>query len=121
MKVIQFPIREKSPKQLPRQRIFYLGQVNKGPFSVWDLHDLYLKRKGKINNIRKWSIITYGKHFEWDTREYSLTLDECEEKDLLEMLARWDMDEMVTFDELKEMGWKGKIYKNTKIIPFIYN
>ena len=37
------------------------------------------------------------------------------------MLAKWDMDEMVTFDELKEMGWKGKIYKNTKIIPFIYN
>ena len=32
------------------------------------------------------------------------------------MLAKWDMDEMVTFDELKEMGWdhtvlyEGKIY-----------
>ena len=61
MTVINFPrnlcIPFKYEEALPRQRIFYLGIVYTGSPLCQDLTDLYLKRHGKKNNVRKWSLI----------------------------------------------------------------
>tara|TARA_B100000579_G_C22368239_1_gene637057 strand:+ start:92 stop:463 length:372 start_codon:yes stop_codon:yes gene_type:complete len=114
MTIIQFQLREKLPDPMPRQKVFYLGFRYAGPMLCQEVQHLYLKRKGNKNNSRKWAMITYGKYDECDSRVYSLELDECEENDVPDMLAEWDMEE-VTFDELKKMGWNGKVLHKAKV------
>ena len=117
-KIVQFPNKVKKIPPLPRQRVFYLGYRYVGPFLCQEGQNLYLKRKGKKNNSRKWAMITYGKYDEYDNREHSIELAECDENDLPQMLTKFDMGNVVTFDELKEMGWNGKTNHNVKIIQF---
>ena len=122
MTVIKFPrnicIPLKYEDPLPRQRVFYLGVVYTGPPLCQDITYLYLKRHGNINGLRKWSLITYDKHDEYDKRKYSIELDRCDEDDVPEMLRQFYIGEHITFSDLRKFGWKGKLYQNAEVIYF---
>ena len=122
MTIIKFPrnicIPLKYEKPLPRQRVFYLGVVYTGPPLCQDVTELYLKRHGKINGARKWSLITYGKYDEFDKRNYSLELDFCDEDDVPDMLCQYYIGNHVTFDNLRKFGWNGNVFNNAEIIEF---
>ena len=122
MTVIKFPrnicVPLKYEKPLPRQRVFYLGIVYTGPPLCQDVTELYLKRHGKIDGKRKWSLITYGKYDEFDKRNYSIELDICDEDDVPDMLCQFYIGNHITFDDLRKFGWNGKVFNNAKIIDF---
>jgi len=122
MAVINFPrnicIPLKYEKALPRQRVFYLGIVYTGPPLCQDVTKLHLKRHGKKNDRRKWSLITYGKYDEFDKRNYSIELDFCEEDDVPDMLCQYDIGNHITFNDLRKFGWDGNVYSDAKIIEF---
>ena len=122
MTVIKFPrnicIPLEYEKPLPRQRVFYLGVVYTGPPLCQDVTELYLKRHGRINGERKWSLITYGKYDEFDKRNYSIELDICDEDDVPDMLCQFYIGNHITFDDLRKFGWNGKVYNEAKIIEF---
>ena len=122
MTVIKFPrnicVPLKYEKPLPRQRVFYLGVVYTGPPLCQDVTELYLKRHGKIDGKRKWSLITYGKYDEFDKRNYSIELDICDEDDVPDMLCQFYIGNHITFDDLRKFGWNGKVFNNAKIIDF---
>ena len=122
MTVIKFPrnicIPLKYEKPLPRQRVFYIGIVYTGPPLCQDVTELYLKRHGKIDGKRKWSLITYGKYDEFDKRNYSIELDICDEDDVPDMLCQFYIGNHITFDDLRKFGWNGKVFNNAKIIDF---
>ena len=125
MTIIKFPrnvcIPLKYEERLPRQRVFYLGVVYTGPPLCQDVTELYLKRHGKINGERKWSLITYGKYDDFDKRNYSIELDFCKEDDVPNMLCRYYIGNHITFDDLRKFGWNGKVYNEAKIIDFKKN
>ena len=114
--IVNFPHKAKREKPLPRQRVFYIGFRYVGPFLCQDVQSLYLKRKRVIDGIRLWSIIRYGHYDENDSREYSIELEECRENDLPDMLDEYDIGDQVTFDELREMGWRGLVDYSATII-----
>ena len=122
MTVINFPrnlcVPLKYEEAVPRQRVFYLGIIYTGPPLCQDVTDLYLKRHGKKNNVRKWSLITYGKYDEFDKRNYSLELDICDEDDVPDMLCQYHIGNHITFDDLRKFGWNGSVSNNAKIIEF---
>ena len=122
MTVIKFPrnicVPLKYEKPLPRQRVFYIGIVYTGPLLCQDVTELYLKRHGKIDGKRKWSLITYGKYDEFDKRNYSIELDICDEDDVPDMLCQFYIGNHITFDDLRKFGWNGKVFNNAKIIDF---
>ena len=125
MTIIKFPrnicIPLKYEEPLPRQRVFYLGVVYTGPPLCQDVTELYLKRHGKINGIRKWSLITYGKYDEFDKRNYSLELDTCDEDDVPDLLCQYYIGNHITFNDLRKFGWNGNVYNEAKIIDFKKN
>ena len=114
--VLIFPKKEKQKKPLPRQRVFYLGFRYVGPMLCQEVQNIYLKRNGLKKGSRTWSLITYGKYDEYDSKNYSLELDTCEEDNLPDLLDEYDVGGEVTFDELKEMGWRGKVVCSSGII-----
>ena len=114
--IFKFPKKVKREKPLPKQRVFYLGYRYVGPMLCQDVQNLYLKRKGLNDGIRWWSIIRYGNYDENDSREYSIELEECRENDLPDMLDEYDIGDQVTFDELREMGWRGHVDYSATII-----
>ena len=116
MTIIKFPTKEKREKPLPRQRVFYLGFRYVGPMLCQDVQNLYLKRKGLNDGIRWWAMITYGKYDENDSKEYSIELEECTENDLPIMLDEFEMGNEVTFEELRDMGWRGQIDYSASVI-----
>ena len=122
MTIIKFPrnicVPLKYDEATPRQRVFYLGVVYTGPPLCQDVTELYLKRHGKINGERKWSLITYGKYDEFDKRNYSIELDICDEDDVPDMLCQFYIGNHITFDDLRKFGWNGKVFNNAKIIDF---
>ena len=105
--VISLPISQKSPQKLPRQRVFYIGFHYVGPPLCQEIQKLYLKRRGIRNGTRWWSIITYARHIDYGSQVYSLELDECKEDELLDLLEQLQIEECVTLDELRYMGWRG--------------
>ena len=107
--IVNFPQKEKRSKPLPRQRVFYIGYWYVGPTLCQEVQNLYLKRKGMKNGFRYWSVITYGKYDESDTRTYSIEIEQCEENDVPDMLEAFDLDNEVTFSELANMGWRGQV------------
>lgn len=114
--ILIFPKKEKRTKPLPRQRVFYIGFRYVGPFLCQDVQNLYLKRKGMINGIRYWSIITYGKYDEDDYKTYSIQLDECEENIIFEMLRKYELFDMISLDDLEDMGCKIKTQSLENVI-----
>ena len=119
--IVTFPQKVKQEKPLPRQRVFYIGFRYVGPFLCQDVQSLYLKRKRVIDGIRWWSIIRYGHYDENDSREYSIELEECRENNLPDMLDEYDVEGEVTFDELREMGWRGQVECSATIIKISEN
>jgi hypothetical protein len=115
MTIIKFPTK-KINKTLPRKRVFYLGFRYVGPMLCQDVQNLYLERKRLIEVVRWWSIIRYGHYDENDSKEYSIELEECRENDLPDMLDEYDVGGEVTFDGLKEMGWRGHTEHSATII-----
>ena len=120
MTLIEFPrnvcVPLKYEPPLPRQRVFYLGIVYNGPTLCQEITRLYLKRHGKKNGTRKWSLITYEKYDEYDPRKYSIELDNCQEDDVPEMLNQYFIGEHISMDDLKRCGWNGKTSQNAEII-----
>ena len=108
------PVKYEDP--LPRQRVFYLGVIYTGPELCQEVTTLYLKRHGNKNGTRKWSLITYEKYDEYDQREYSIEIDNCQENDVPDMLSQYFIGEHISIDDLRTFGWKGNINKNAKII-----
>ena len=107
--IVNFPQKEKRSKPLPRQRVFYIGYWYVGPTLCQEVQNLYLKRKGMKNGFRYWSVITYGKYDESDTRTYSIEIEQCEENDVPDMLEAFDLGNEVTFSQLADMGWRGQV------------
>ena len=118
--IINFPIRQKIPKPLPRQRVFYIGYRYVGPTLCQEIQQLYLKRKGRIYGDRWWAIITYGKYQDTDTRNYSIELEECMENDVPDMLDMFDVGAEVSFADLELMGWRGQILRSAKIFNILH-
>ena len=110
------PVKYENP--LPRQRVFYLGVIYTGPELCQEITTLYLKRHGKKNGVRRWSLITYGKYDEFDTRNYSIELDFCDEDDVPDLLKQYFIGEHIKLDDLRKFGWNGKVNQNAEIIPF---
>ncbi len=117
--IFKFPKKYKSQETFfPRNRIFYIGFRYVGPCFCDELQVLYLKRNGVLEGKRWWSMITYAKFEDYNTREYSIELEKCEEDDVPSMLDDFDMGEMVTYTDLRKMGWNGKIENSANIIKF---
>ena len=78
--------------------------------------------------VGRWSVITYGKYDESDTRTYSIELEMSEENDVPDMLDAFDLDldldldldNEVTFSELKDMGWQGKVSYSAPVISLFH-
>ena len=125
MTVIKFPRNVCVPLEyappLPRQRVFYLGIVYTGPAMCQEVTRLYLKRHGKKNGTRKWSLITYEKYDEYSSREYAIELDTCEEDDVPKMLDQYYVGHHIKIEDLQEMGWQGKVYHKSNVIDFDVN
>ena len=122
MTVINLPknlcVPVKYEKPSPRQRVFYLGFVYIGPQLCQDVMDLYLKRHGKRNGVRKWSLITYDKYDETDKRKYSIEINFCDEDDVPYMLREHSIGKDIKLEDLRSFGWNGKVDHNAKIIKF---
>ena len=117
--IIKFPKKYKSQEPFcPGNRIFYIGFRYVGPCFCEELQVLYLKRNGILNGKRWWSMITYAKFEGYNTREYSIELEKCEEDDVPSMLDDFDMGEMVNYKDLRKMGWNGKIENYVNVIKF---
>ena len=107
--IIKFPQKQKRPAPLPSQRVFYIGFRYIGPTLCQEVQNLYLKRKGVKNGGRKWAMVTYAKYDESDKRFYSIELEDCDENGVPDMLANFGVDGDVTFKELQQMGWNGRV------------
>ena len=117
--IFKFPKKYKSQETFfPRNRIFCIGFRYVGPCFCDELQVLYLKRNGVLEGKRWWSMITYAKFEDYNTREYSIELEKCEEDDVPNMLDDFDMGEMVTYKDLRKMGWNGKIENSANILKF---
>ena len=117
--IFKFPKKYKSQETFfPRNRIFYIGFRYVGPCFCDKLQVLYLKRNGILEGKRWWSMITYAKFEDYNTREYSIELEKCEEDDVPNMLDDFDMGEMVNYKDLRKMGWNGKIENSANILKF---
>ena len=114
--IIFLPSKEKKTKRMPRQRVFYLGFRYVGPMLCQEIQNLYLKRKGINKGVRFWSIFTYGKYDESDSKKYSIELEQCKEDDVPRMLEQFEMGKEVSFKELRDMGWQGQIDYSVSII-----
>ena len=114
--IVQFNNNKEDYPTLPRQRVFYLGYRYVGPMFCQDVQNLYLKRKGILNNNRYWAIIMYGKYDENSSKEYSIELEESHEDDVIEMIDMFGLNSFPLIHDLRRMGWRGKIKK--KLILF---
>jgi hypothetical protein len=110
------PVKYEVP--LPRQRVFYLCVIYTGPELCQEVTTLYLKRHGKKNGVRRWSLIYYGKYDEYDTRNYSIELDFCDEDDVPDMLCEYSIGNHIKLDDLRKFGWNGKVDHNAEILKF---
>ena len=117
--IIQFPSKQKWSKPVPKQRVFYIGYRYVGPYLCQDVQNIYLKRNGLFKSTRTWSLIRYGKYDENECKEHSIELDKCEEYGLPDLLDEYDVGNQVTFDELRDMGWRGEIDYEGKLISIL--
>ena len=89
---VKFP--KKSKRQLPRQKVFYLGQYYAGPPLCHSLEKLWLKRKP--NNRWVFQQKMYGRVYEYE---------EYDGDDLIAVLDGIPLVNEVTVEELLKMGW----------------
>jgi len=93
-----FPHKQK--RNLPRKRVFYLGQYYVGPPLCQSLEKLWIKRKPD----NRWVFLQYHCSKAYELEEY-------DGDDLLAALECVPLAEEVTIDDLLDMGWyhKGEI------------
>ena len=113
--VINFPLKFKRPDPIPRKRVFYLGYRYVGPMLCQEVQNIFLKRHAAKGNQRYWSIIIYAGYSENDRKKYSIELDYCSENDVPDMIDKFNLEDEVTFDNLRSMGWDGKVLHTAKI------
>ena len=101
---VKFP--KKSKRNLPRQRVFYIGEYYAGPPLCQSLEKLWLKRKP--NNRWVFQQKCYGRVYEWE--EYNGDA-------LLDVLEGIPLPEEVTIDDLLEMGW----YHRGDVVKYLPN
>ena len=71
IQIVQFPINK---FYLPKKRVFYIGFRYVGSVPCQEVQNLFLKRKGLVQGIRWWAMITYAKYDENDSNKYSIEL-----------------------------------------------
>ena len=113
--IVKFPTRQIRRNLTPRQRVFYLSYRYVGPALCQDVQNIYLKRHGYHNGERRWSLITYASYSEDENESYSIELDSCLENDVPDMIESIYLEEEVTFDELRMMGWNGEVTFSAKL------
>ena len=113
--IVKFPTKQKRQNLTPRKRVFYLSYCYFGPALCQEVQNIYLKRHGYKNGKRRWSIIIYSSYSENDKRRYSIELDSCSENDVPDMIDRFNLEEEVTFEELRMMGWNGEVTLSAKL------
>ena len=116
--IVKFPTKHKRRNLTPRKRVFYLSYCYFGPALCQEVQNIYLKRHGYHNGERRWSLITYASCSEDENKLYSIELDSCLENDVPDMIDRFNLEEEVTFEELRMMGWNGEVIFSAKIIDF---
>ena len=102
--VIRVNFTKKLTRQLPQQRVFYLGVYYAGPPLSQSLEKLWLKRKPNNRWVLQQKI--YGRVYEYE---------ECDGNDLLNVLERIPLADEITIDDLLDMGW----YHRGEIVPFL--
>ena len=113
--IVNFPVKYKRTNLTPRKRVFYLSHCYFGSILCQEVQNIFLKRHGYKNGERRWSIITYSGYTENDNKRYSIELDTCLENDVPDMIAKFNLEEEVTFDELRMMGWNGEVTFSAKL------
>ena len=100
--VIHTTFPKKSKRVLPRRRVFYLGQYYSGPPLCQSLEKLWIKRKP--NNRWVFQERVNGRVFEDE---------EYDGDDLLDALDGIPLVDVVTIDDLLQMGWyhRGEIHE----------
>ena len=107
--IVKFPSIKNEKKTTPRRRVFFLGSRYFTTRFDQELCDLYLKRGGSTADTRYWSIITYYK-IEGESGLRPVILEECQEKEVPDLLQSFDLQDDVSFKDLRNMGWKGVGY-----------
>tara|TARA_B100000963_G_C22606585_1_gene662798 strand:- start:544 stop:981 length:438 start_codon:yes stop_codon:yes gene_type:complete len=59
--------------------------------------------------------MTYCKYDESDSKTYSFELEECEENDVLDMINRYEIQDEISIEDLKKMGWDGRASSNASL------
>lgn len=113
--IVKFPTKQKRQNLTPRKRVFYLSYCYFGPALCQEVQNIYLKRHGYRNGKRRWSLITYASYSEDESKLYSIELDSCLENDVPDMIEKFNLEEEVTFDELRMMGWNGEVTLSAKL------
>ena len=113
--IVNFPAKYKRTNLTPQKRVFYLGYCYFGPTLCQEVQNIFLKRHGYKNGERRWSIIIYSGYTENDTRRYSIELESCLENDVPDMIEQFNLEEEVTLEELRVMGWDGHVEHTAKI------
>ena len=114
--IVKFPTKQTRRNLTPRKRVCYLSYRYVGPVLCQDVQNIYLKRHGYHNGERRWSLITYASYSEGENKLYSIELDSCVENDVPDMIENIYLEEEVTFDELRMMGWNGAVTFSAKIM-----
>jgi len=113
--IVKFPRKRKRQNLTPRKRVFCLSYCYFGPALCQEVQNIYLKRHGYHNGKRRWSLITYARYSEDESKLYSIELDSCLENDVPDMVDRFNLEEEVTFEELRMMGWNGEVTLSAKL------
>ena len=117
--VINFPkIIKLDPKRFHRQRLFYIGRVLEGPSYLSNYQEYYLRRNEEVRGNKRWSLKIFGFKKKTDLEERMLTIESCNDDQLLGMLEKWNLLDQNSYKKLFWLGWRGKISKSAKILKF---
>jgi hypothetical protein len=119
--VINFPVKFTIYNETPRKRVFYLGYRYVGPMFCQEVQNLFLKRHGSNNGERRWSIIIYASYSDTDRNRYAIELDFCFENDVHDMVENLNLEDEVTPQELRQMGWTGSALHCAKIVSISHS
>ncbi len=80
-----------------------------------ELQHIFLKRGPISDEPRIWSIIVYEKNEMGGSRKHLIEIAKCQEDELPSVLRELEVIDKPCIDELREMGWRGKVFTETKI------
>ena len=112
--IIYFPEKKKF-HSIPKKRVFRAGFRYLGPPMHQELQHIFLKRGPISGEPRIWSIIVYEKNGMGGSRKHLIEIAKCQEDELPSVLKELEVIDKPCIDELREMGWRGKVFTETKI------